>query len=136
MKPRIRNRPSITGTPHLHCPVLHSTNPPAYLQIKPLLSEAEALLALAAAQIRASLPCVHALERIWLKTSFLVVHLSPILFFFFVFLGPHPWHVEVPRLGVNQSYSCQPTPQPQQRGIQAASSAYTTALGNAGSLTH
>ena len=22
------------------------------------------------------------------------------LFFFFGFLGPHPWHVEVPRLGV------------------------------------
>ena len=21
-------------------------------------------------------------------------------FFFFVFLGPHPWHMEVPRLGV------------------------------------
>ena len=30
---------------------------------------------------------------------------------FFVFLGPHPWHTEVPRLGV----SCQP--RAQQLGI-------------------
>ena len=25
---------------------------------------------------------------------------SSILFYFFVFLGPHPWHMEVPRPGV------------------------------------
>ena len=36
--------------------------------------------------------------------------------------------------GQNQSYSCEPTPQ--QGGIQAASTIYTTALGSAGSLTH
>ena len=29
------------------------------------------------------------------------------------FLGPHPRHTEVPRLGSNQSYSCRPTAQPQ-----------------------
>ena len=29
------------------------------------------------------------------------------------FLGPHPRHVEVPRLGVDRSYSCLPLPQPQ-----------------------
>ena len=28
----------------------------------------------------------------------------------FFFLGLHLQHMEVPRLGVNQSYSCQPTP--------------------------
>ena len=39
-------------------------------------------------------------------------------------------------LGLNWSYSCQPMPQPQQRGIQALSAAYTTAHGNAGSSTH
>ena len=55
--------------------------------------------------------------------------------FFFVFLGPHLQHVEVPRLGVNQSY-CWPTPQPHQLGIRAASATYTTGHGNAGSLTH
>ena len=33
--------------------------------------------------------------------------------------------------GANQSYSCQPTPQPQQHGIGATSVTYTTAHGNA-----
>ena len=32
----------------------------------------------------------------------------------FFFLGQHPWHMEVPRLGSNQSYNCWPAPQPQQ----------------------
>ena len=41
--------------------------------------------------------------------------------------------MEVPRLGSNWSYSCRPTPQPQQCQIQAASATYTTAQGNAGS---
>ena len=44
--------------------------------------------------------------------------------------------MEVPRLGDNQSYSCWPTPQPQQRRIWAAFMTYNTAHGNAGSLTH
>ena len=35
-------------------------------------------------------------------------------FFFFVFLGLHPPHMEIPRLGLNRSYSCQPSSQPQQ----------------------
>ena len=39
---------------------------------------------------------------------------------YFVFLGPHLWHMEIPRLG-NQSCSCWPTPQPQQCQIPAAS---------------
>ena len=30
-----------------------------------------------------------------------------------LFLGLHPWHMEVLRLGV-ESYSCQPMPQPWQ----------------------
>ena len=53
-----------------------------------------------------------------------------------VFLGLHPWHMEVPRLQLNRSYSCQPKPQPQQCGIRAMSTIYTTAHGNARSLTH
>ena len=36
------------------------------------------------------------------------------------FLGPHPWHVEVPRLGSNWNCSCQLIPQPLQCRIQAA----------------
>ena len=54
-------------------------------------------------------------------------------FLFFLFFGLHPQFMEVPRVGV---YSCQPTPQPQQRRIQAASSTYTTAHSNAKSLAH
>ena len=40
------------------------------------------------------------------------------VFLSFVFLGPHPWHMEVPRLGSNWSAT------------------YSTAHGNAGSLTY
>ena len=54
--------------------------------------------------------------------------------FFLVFLGPHLGHMEVPRS--NGSRSCWPTPQSQQCRIRAGSSTYTTAWGNAGSLTH
>ena len=66
--------------------------------------------------------------------------LSPLgtrgLFFpFFFFLWPYPWHMEVPRLGVTWSCSCQPAPQPQQCWIQAASVTYTTAHGTSRSFT-
>ena len=53
--------------------------------------------------------------------------------FFSCFLGLHLLHMEVPRPGV---CSCQPPPQPQQLGFWAASVTYTTAHGNAASLTH
>ena len=52
--------------------------------------------------------------------------------FFFSFLGLHLQHMEVP----NWSCSCWPAPQPQQYGIRALSSNYTTAHRNARSLTH
>ena len=52
---------------------------------------------------------------------------------FVCFLGPHLWHIEVPKLRI---CSCQPTPQPQQLGIWAVSVNYTTAHGNARSPTH
>ena len=55
---------------------------------------------------------------------------------FFVFLGPHLQHMEVPRLGVKWSCSCRPTPQPQQYWIRAESMTYTSAHSNAGPLTH
>ena len=63
----------------------------------------------------------------WIKESFFVC---------VSFLGLYPLHMEVPRLGVNPSCSCWPTPHPQQREIQAVSATYTTAHGNAVSLTH
>ena len=50
--------------------------------------------------------------------------------------GLHQRHMEVPRLGVKMSYSCQPTPQPQPHQIPATSATYTAAHGNARSLTH
>ena len=39
------------------------------------------------------------------------------LFNYLPFLGLLPRHMEVPRLGVEWSYSCRPTPEPQQLGI-------------------
>ena len=36
---------------------------------------------------------------------------------FLPFLGPLPWHIEVPRLGVESEHSCRPVPQPQQYRI-------------------
>ena len=56
--------------------------------------------------------------------------------FFLFFLGPHLWHMDVPRLRVKSELQLPPTPQPQQRRIQATSITYTTAHSNTGSLTH
>ena len=57
-------------------------------------------------------------------------------FFFFTFQGCTCSIWRFPDQGLNRSCSCRPTPQPQQRQIQAVSATYTTAHGNAGSLTH
>ena len=53
---------------------------------------------------------------------------------FLSFLGPHLRHMEILRLGSNQSHNCQPTPQSQQGGIWAVSASHTIAHGNAGSI--
>ena len=58
-----------------------------------------------------------------------------LLLFFFVFLGLHPWHMEVPGQGLNWSCSHWPMPQPQQDQIQATSTTYTTDHDKARSLT-
>ena len=55
---------------------------------------------------------------------------------FFFLSGPHPRHMEVPRLGVESELQLLPTPQPQQHGIQAVAVTYTTVPNNAGYLTH
>ena len=66
--------------------------------------------------------------------------LSLCFLFYFIFSGPHPQHMDVPRPGVELDTGCQPTPQPQPqpqpRRIPATSATYTAALSNAGSLTH
>ena len=66
-----------------------------------------------------------------------------IYFILFIYFAPPPFslglhlqRVKVPRLGVDRSCSCWPTPQPQQLGVRGASSTYTTAHGITGSLTH
>ena len=59
-----------------------------------------------------------------------------ICFYLFIFLGPHLWHMEVPKLGTNRSYSCWPTPWPQPCQIWAMSVTYTTAHSNNRSPTH
>ena len=56
--------------------------------------------------------------------------------FISLFLGLHPQHGEVPRLGVKLELYRQPMPQPQQHMIRAESETYTMAYGNARSLTH
>ena len=66
--------------------------------------------------------------------------LSPgILFFYFfclsVFLGPHPRHIEVPRLEVKSELQLPAYATATAIWIQAVSATYTTAHGNAGSLT-
>ena len=71
--------------------------------------------------------------REWCNTQPMSV--SPNLFFFF-FLGTHLWHMEVPRLGSHWSYSCWPSPQPQNTGSEPESAAYTTVHNNTGSSTH
>ena len=70
------------------------------------------------------------------KNKLAINYLLTLTFFFFCFLGPHLRHMEVPRQGSNQSYSCRPMPQPQQHQIRAVSVTYTTAHGSARSLTH
>ena len=71
----------------------------------------------------------------WWLASFLLIYKCS-FFFFFPFLGPLLWHMEVPRIELNQSCSRWPTPEPQERGIGAASVTYTTAHDNTESLTH
>ena len=53
-----------------------------------------------------------------------------------VCLELYPWHMEVPRLGVESELQLRPLSQPQQCQIQATSSTYTMAHENTGSLTH
>ena len=57
-------------------------------------------------------------------------------FFFFCFLGLYPRDREISRLGIKLELQLPAVPQPQQCGIWATSATYTTAHGNAGSLTH
>ena len=54
----------------------------------------------------------------------------------FVFLGPHPRHMEVPRLGVESELQLLAHVTAQQRQIRAISVTYTAAHGNAGSFLH
>ena len=61
---------------------------------------------------------------------------GPSAHFFFSFLWPHPRHMEVPELGLNWRCSCEPTPQPHQHWIWAASVTYPAACSNTGTLTH
>ena len=58
------------------------------------------------------------------------------IFFFFLSQGCTLCIWRFPGQGSNQSYSCRPTPQPQQSRIQATSVIYTTAHRNTRSLAH
>ena len=65
--------------------------------------------------------------------SFLLKKIYYYYYFFLSFWG-HIWRF--PGQGSNRSCSCWLTPQTQRRQIRASSVTYTTAHGNAGSLTH
>ena len=62
---------------------------------------------------------------------------EPLFFFFFFFsLGLYPYLWKFLGGGLNRGCGCPPTPQPEQCQIRASSVTYTTAHGNARSLTH
>ena len=50
--------------------------------------------------------------------------------YLFSLFRPHPWHMEVPRLGVESELQPLAYTTPQQRHIQAMPVTYTTAHGN------
>jgi len=79
-------------------------------------------------------------EELWeILISLYMLHKMFIVTFFcccFCLFGLHPWHMELPRLGVKSEHSRWPTPQPQQRQIRAMSVTYTTAHSNTGSLIY
>ena len=54
------------------------------------------------------------------------------IFLFFMFLGPHPWHMEVPSLGAKSAAAASLC----HSQIRATSVTYATAHGNARSLIH
>ena len=56
--------------------------------------------------------------------------------FFLLFLWPHEWHMEVPRLEVELELLLQVYTQPQEHRIQAVSATYAAACNNARCLTH
>ena len=59
------------------------------------------------------------------------------IFYLFIFLfRATVGHMEVTRMGVKSELQLRPTPQSQQCRIQAVSTTYTAACGNAGFLTH
>jgi len=54
----------------------------------------------------------------------------------YFFLGPHPQHMEVPRLGAESELQLLAMPQPRQCQIQTVSATHIAACGKVGSLTH
>ena len=70
-----------------------------------------------------------------LKRQKVVLETELFFWSFCLFYGRTHGLWRFPGLGCNQN-CCWPTPQPQQHRIQAESATYTTARGNAGSLTH
>ena len=59
-----------------------------------------------------------------------------IIYLFIYFSGLHPWHMEVPELGVKLELQLPACATAQQCQIQAASVTYSIAHSNTGSLTH
>ena len=71
---------------------------------------------------------------LWTGTA--VLSLWFFSFYSFFFLGPHTWHMEIPKLGVELKLQLRPKPQPRQHWIWAASVTCAAACSHSGSLTH
>ena len=77
--------------------------------------------------------------RTWWMHGWLYTYLTafPIYsFFFFFFLGPHLWHMEVPRLGVKLELQLPAYTTATASWDPSSAATYTTAHSNSGSLTH
>ena len=84
-----------------------------------------------------SIPCASLVMSGFLSTYSVsdTIHVY-FFFFFFSFLGRHPWHMEVPRSGAEPELQPPASATATATRIRATSATYTTAHGNARSLTH
>ena len=116
-------------------PLISLWNFPAYkISISPYLGASHISLLARDAHTLWSVFLPGLLSRLWRHSYFVCLSRKLLLLFvLFCFLGPHPQHMEGPRLGVD--WSCSSRPQPQQCRSQVVSFTCTAAHGNTRSLT-
>ena len=70
------------------------------------------------------------------STSLLIILAEVLGLFFFFFLGPHPWHMEVPKLGVKSELQLMAYTTATEMWDPSCDCDYATAHGNTRSPTH